>query len=45
MIVDIFLKLAHEYDKCVIMVTHNPDIAKMCDEEYSISNKNIIRKK
>ena len=45
MIVDIFLKLAHEYDKCVIMVTHNPDIAKMCDEEYSISNKNIVRKK
>ena len=44
MIVDIFLKLAHEYDKCVIMVTHNPDIAKMCDEEYSISNKNIVRK-
>ncbi|MCI6696161.1 MAG: ABC transporter ATP-binding protein [Erysipelotrichaceae bacterium] len=45
MIVDILLKLAHEYDKCVIMVTHNPDIAKVCDEEYSISNKNIVRKK
>lgn len=44
MIVDIFLKLAHEYDKCVIMVTHNTDIAKMCDVEYSISNKNIVRK-
>ena len=44
MIVDIFLKLAHEYDKCVIMVTHNPDIAKMCDVEYCISNKNIVRK-
>lgn len=44
MIVDIFLKLAHEYDKCVIMVTHNLDIAKMCDVEYSISNKNIVRK-
>ena len=44
MIVDIFLKLAHEYDKCVIMVTHNPDIAKLCDEEYSISNKNIVKK-
>ena len=44
MIVDIFLQLAHVYDKCVIMVTHNPDIAKMCDVEYSISNKNIVRK-
>ena len=44
MIVDIFLQLAHVYDKCVIMVTHNPDIAKMCDEEYFISNKNIVRK-
>lgn len=40
-IVDIFIKLAHEYDKCVIMVTHNKDIAKRCDIEYSIVNKNI----
>lgn len=44
MIVDIFLQLSHVYDKCVIMVTHNPDIAKLCDEEYSISNKNIVKK-
>lgn len=44
MIVDIFLKLAHEYDKCVIMVTHNPDIAKLCDQEYTIVNKTIANK-
>ena len=44
MIVDIFLKLAHEYDKCVIMVTHNPDIAKLCDHEYTIINKTIVNK-
>lgn len=44
MIVDIFLKLAHEYDKCVIMVTHNPDIAKLCDQEYTIINKTIVNK-
>ena len=44
MIVDIFLRLAHEYDKCVIMVTHNPDIAKLCDHEYTIINKTIVNK-
>lgn len=44
MIVDIFLKLAHEYDKCVIMVTHNPAIAKLCDHEYTIINKTIVNK-
>ena len=44
MIVDIFFKLAHEYDKCVIMVTHNPDIAKLCDHEYTIINKTIVNK-
>ena len=44
MIVDIFLKLAHEYDKCVIVVTHNPDIAKLCDHEYTIINKTIVNK-
>ena len=44
MIVDIFLKLAHEYDKCVIIFTNHHDIPKMCDVEYSISNKNIVRK-
>lgn len=44
MIVDIFLKLAHEYDKCVIMVTHNPDIAMLCDQEYTIINKTIVNK-
>ena len=44
MIVDIFLRLAHEYDKCVIMVTHNPDIAKLCDQEYTIINKTIVNK-
>lgn len=43
-IVDIFVKLAHENNKCVIMVTHNPDISALADVEYVFSNKNLIIK-
>ena len=35
-IVDIFIKLAHEFGKCIIMVTHNEDIAKLADVNYRI---------
>ena len=41
-IVDIFLRLAHEFGKCIIMVTHNDAIAEKCDVEYRIENKSII---
>lgn len=43
-IVNIFVRLAHEFNKCVIMVTHNPDISKLADIEYTIIDKNVIQK-
>lgn len=43
-IVEVFIKLAHEYNKCVIMVTHNPDISKLADIEYMIIDKDIKQK-
>ena len=32
----IFMDLAHQEDRCVIMVTHNSELAEMCDEQYRI---------
>lgn len=31
-IIEIFIKLAHELNKCVILVTHSPEVADMVDE-------------
>lgn len=33
-IVDIFKRLAHEHDKCVIVVTHSNEIAKQSDQTF-----------
>jgi putative ABC transport system ATP-binding protein len=41
-IMDIFRELTNQ-DKCVILVSHSPDVAEMCDERYElikISGKN-----
>ena len=35
-IMDIFCKLAHEENKCIIIVTHSPDVAKRSDICYAI---------
>ena len=35
-VMQIFMDLAHHEDKCVIMVTHNSELAEMCDEQYRI---------
>ncbi len=35
-IMDIFCELAHEENKCVIIVTHSPDVAKRADECFEI---------
>ncbi|MGM9941811.1 MAG: ABC transporter ATP-binding protein [Bulleidia sp.] len=32
----IFMDLAHAEDRCVIMVTHNSELAEMCDVQYRI---------
>ena len=37
-IMDIFTHLAHEEDKCVIIVSHSPEIAKKADEVYELSS-------
>ena len=34
-IMGIFRKLADQ-GKCVILVSHSPDVAKMCDEKYEL---------
>ncbi|MCK0469886.1 ABC transporter ATP-binding protein [Halalkalibacter sp. APA_J-10(15)] len=35
-IIDIFKKLAHEHQKCVIMVTHSQEIAQQSDQIFSL---------
>lgn len=36
-IINIFLQLAHEEDRCVILVTHSPQVAEAADEIYRLS--------
>ncbi len=38
-IMEIFKKLAREEDKCVIIVTHSPDITKQADVVYELKKK------
>ncbi len=35
-VTDLLLKSAHELNKCVIVVTHSPDVAKMADAVFSL---------
>lgn len=39
-IIKIFQKLAHDHGKCIILVTHSPEVANMCDVVYKLSSKN-----
>ena len=43
-IMDIFCKLAHEENKCIIIVTHSPDVAKRSDICYTIKATSNIKK-
>lgn len=38
-IVSLFQKVAHEQNKCIIIVTHEQDVAKKCDAIYELKNK------
>jgi lipoprotein-releasing system ATP-binding protein len=38
---DVFQRLAHEQGKCVITVTHDPDLAARCDREVTIVDGRI----
>jgi len=40
-IVAIFKRLAHEENKCIIMVTHNQDIAKISDVTLKLAKGNV----
>lgn len=36
-IMDIFTKLAREQNKCIIIVTHSPEVAQLVDAKYELS--------
>ncbi len=37
-VMDIFKRLAHEEDKCVIIVSHSPEVAAAADEVYELTS-------
>ncbi|MCL2756832.1 MAG: ABC transporter ATP-binding protein [Coriobacteriia bacterium] len=37
-VMDIFSRLAHEKDKCVIVVSHSPEVAASVDEVYELAS-------
>lgn len=39
-IVELFKQLAHEYNRCVIMATHNPKLYGLADHRYFIDQNN-----
>jgi putative ABC transport system ATP-binding protein len=43
-IIEIFKKLAHDYNKCVIVVSHSKEVEAACDISYSIEDGLLIRK-
>ena len=42
--IELFQELAHAQGKCVIIVTHEPEVAKMCDETIELKNKEFTTK-
>lgn len=38
-----FQRIAHEQKKCVIIVTHEPDVAAQCDHQYRLENKQFVQ--
>lgn len=40
-IIDIFKKLAHEHDKCVVVVTHSNEIAQQSDQTFMLQKGNL----
>ncbi|CAM3186155.1 ABC transporter ATP-binding protein [Lactiplantibacillus plajomi] len=36
-VIQLFQKIAHEQQKCVIIVTHEPDVAAACDQSYRLA--------
>ncbi|WP_407885554.1 ABC transporter ATP-binding protein [Levilactobacillus sp. N40-8-2] len=42
-VIDQFQRIAHEQQKCVIIVTHEPDVAARCDHQYRLENKQFVQ--
>ncbi|WP_261810482.1 ABC transporter ATP-binding protein [Levilactobacillus humaensis] len=42
-VIDQFQRIAHEQNKCVIIVTHEPDVAAQCDHQYRLENKQFTQ--
>lgn len=42
-IIKLFKEIVKEENKCLVMVTHNNEIAKVSDETYKLYNKNLIK--
>lgn len=38
-IVKLFQEIAHEQNRCIIIVTHEIEVAKSCDEVFELKNK------
>lgn len=41
-VIDQFQKIAHEQKKCVIIVTHEPDVADVCDHYYRLEKHKFV---
>ena len=42
MVLKLLLKMAREYGKTIVIVTHNQNIAKMADEVIKVKNGRIV---
>ncbi|KRK37658.1 ABC transporter ATP-binding protein [Levilactobacillus parabrevis] len=42
-VIDQFQRIAHDQQKCVIIVTHEPDVAARCDHQYRLENKQFVQ--
>lgn len=42
-VIDQFQRIAHGQGKCVIIVTHEPDVAARCDHQYRLENKQFVQ--
>ena len=41
-VIDQFQKIAHEQKKCVIIVTHEPDVADVCNHSYRLVKQQFV---
>jgi putative ABC transport system ATP-binding protein len=37
-VIQLFQEIAHEQNRCVIIVTHEPDVAAVCDHAYRLAH-------